>query len=113
MKSTEQNINITFNLGDIEQRVLAELTGIVGRSGVLAFAMEMERELAIQDDEKGPEGWRDNLNEKYVMHKLEQRVEQLQFAVRNNYEADNIRKLAADIGNYAMMIADVKGELRP
>lgn len=75
------------------------------RAPVLQFAVAMERELKA-NDHKG--GWKD-CGLKYLFRRIREEVDELQRAAYTpkSSGADTICSEAADVGNFAMMIADV------
>jgi len=75
------------------------------RSSVQHMAALMELQLTA-NDHKG--GWQ-SVTEYSLYHRLLEEVAELYEAL---FTRRNIGKEAADIANYAMMIADVTGELR-
>lgn len=77
------------------------------RPEVLAFAHAMERKLRA-NDHKG--GWQ-NESFTYLLRRLRREVDELS-VLPPKEEWNNILDEAADVGNFAMMIADVCGVLR-
>jgi hypothetical protein len=89
------------------------------RSKVDSFADAMEERLRA-NDHKG--GW-DNCTPRWLLQCLRSEVEELHEALelpcprcgnktRGNHAAREVMREAADIANFAMMIADVRGALR-
>jgi hypothetical protein len=78
------------------------------RLEVRAFAEEMERQLRANDS-KGKTGWKDGSRDK-LFTLLTLKVQELGRAMINA-PAQTVAQLAADTGNYAMMIADVTAPL--
>jgi NTP pyrophosphatase (non-canonical NTP hydrolase) len=78
------------------------------RDPVLLFAAMMELRLREHDGEKGRHGWRDE-RLSWLFQRLYIEYEELRLALEtDNTEA--ILKEAADVANFAMMIADVEKE---
>ena len=75
------------------------------RKEVYAFAKMMERKLKKHDAQKGKEGWK-NMDPLALFKLLEKQVEELGFSSRGC-----IASTAVNVANFAMMIADVCGEL--
>jgi NTP pyrophosphatase (non-canonical NTP hydrolase)/uncharacterized coiled-coil protein SlyX len=74
------------------------------RSEVLEFADDMERKLR-ENDHKG--GW-DGDEPKALLKRLREEVDELAKALASpNRQNDRVIDEAADVGNFAMMIADV------
>ena len=67
------------------------------------FANEMQRELHANNHKTG---W-DNLSQKWLLNRLKQEVGELERAVESG---KNIVSEAADVANFAMMIADKSQE---
>jgi NTP pyrophosphatase (non-canonical NTP hydrolase) len=76
------------------------------RAEVAAFAGLMEDRLRRHDDRRGARGWRVE-SRHFLFGRLREEVEELRGAV----VPDAIAEEAADVANYAMMIADVAGGL--
>jgi NTP pyrophosphatase (non-canonical NTP hydrolase) len=74
--------------------------------------MAMEERLRA-NDHKG--GW-DNCEPEWLLTRLRQEVEELAAEIAKggtrSFDADRLRLEAADVGNFAMMIADVLGTLK-
>ena len=77
------------------------------RKQVEAFAKEMESRL-IENDHKT--GWHD-CSYDFLINNLNRNLRKLPALIHLN-ETEKIRKTAADIANYAMMIADNEGGLK-
>jgi len=76
------------------------------RPEVLAFALLMEDRLQA-NDHKG--GWADCADE-YLLRRLQEEVNELHVAMRDR--PLDVGEEAADVANFAMMLADVSGHLR-
>jgi NTP pyrophosphatase (non-canonical NTP hydrolase) len=72
------------------------------RPEVALFALEMERKLQ-ENDHKG--GW-SRCTKQYLSMRLTQEREELRRAVERG-DPNDIRREAADVANFAMMLADV------
>ena len=73
------------------------------RPALLSFAHLMESQLQ-RNDYKG--GWRvESLQ--FLFARLTEESYELQASIANKDSADTIRREAADVANFAMMIADV------
>lgn len=85
-----------------------ELLSLKVRPEVLQFAKVMELKLK-QNDHKG--GWEDS-DEDYLLHRLEEETEELYYAIVHGESDENVIYEAADVGCFAMMIADkrLRGE---
>jgi NTP pyrophosphatase (non-canonical NTP hydrolase) len=78
------------------------------RKEVTAFAQIME-EMLQQNDYKG--GW-SKCNPQWLLMRLQQEVEELDAELSvTPFNQENIRKEAADVANFAMMVVDVCGGL--
>ncbi len=77
------------------------------RPEVLAFAYLMERELREHDDR---EGWKD-CGSGWLMERLMEEFDELEVAITERFPPRSIGSEAADVANFAMMIADVCGAL--
>ena len=77
------------------------------RPEVLAFAYLMERELRKHDDRPG---WKD-CRPDWLMGRLMEEVDELDTAIVGRFGPWSVASEAADVGNFAMMVADVRGEL--
>ena len=97
----------------MEGGILIELAKANVRPSLLRFAIEMEKQLK-RNDHKG--GWSD-MEDQVLLRYLSQKVQEVEDIVQ--YESSSfltekdikiIIKKCADIGNYAMMIADNHGE---
>jgi NTP pyrophosphatase (non-canonical NTP hydrolase) len=77
------------------------------RPEVRAFALLMEAELAKHDDRPG---WK-NEDIDGLAECLDEEVRELTVARLANADAETIGQEAADVANFAMMIADVVGAL--
>ncbi len=81
------------------------------RPAVAAFAQEMERKLRL-NDWKG--GWYD-LSIPDAFQRLKEEILELKDAVNIPVRSDNYGNIlseAADVANFAMMIADINDELK-
>ena len=76
------------------------------RSEVLEFATIMEKKLAEHDDRPG---WK-HCTPEWLLDRLLEEVMELRWSVLGNGE-DDIPREAADVANFAMMLADVCGGL--
>ena len=76
------------------------------RATVDRFADYMERELQRHDD-RGTEGWR-NCDPMWLLQRLREEVDELEQAIR---QKKHVVCEAADVGNFAMMIADNAADL--
>jgi len=72
-----------------------------------AFTAVMWRKL-IANAHKG--GWKNNLAEE-LLERLHEEVEELERAIMEDDNPQNIAKECADVANFCMMIADVVGGL--
>lgn len=72
------------------------------RDEVAQFAALMERKLKANDHKDHWEG----APMGYLLRRLKEEVEELERAVRSSNDAETIGGEAADVGNFAMMIAD-------
>ncbi len=79
------------------------------RPEVAAFAQAMERKLREHDDTRGHRGW-SSAQPDWIMVRLAEEVGELAKAVRLRRRAAALDE-AADVGNLAMMVADVLGAL--
>lgn len=81
------------------------------RPEVLAFAEAMESQLKANDHKPG---WKDDAAGPLLL-RIREEVRELEQAVYGSTEADRplILAEAADVANFAMMVADVKGALAP
>ncbi len=75
------------------------------RPAVLAFGMAMEAKLRV-NDHKGHWANSDGQDFDWFMQKLKGEIEELEEALISGNEMDVLEE-AADIGNFAMMIADI------
>lgn len=73
------------------------------RPEVLDFAIEMEKKMAANDHKSG---WR-HYTRSYLAGKLVEEVSELLLAIEGGQSHEAIIQEAADVGNFAMMIADV------
>ena len=75
------------------------------RSEVYRFAVEMERNLQKHDNRPG---WKDESSD-YLLERLREELEELQAAIDHTDDGRETRilKEAADVANFAMMIADI------
>jgi NTP pyrophosphatase (non-canonical NTP hydrolase) len=72
------------------------------RSEVVWFAQEMERKLQENDYKSHWSG----CSPKWLLNRLRQETSELERAIAKG-DAKDIAREAADVGNFAMMIADV------
>lgn len=79
---------------------------------VLRFAHEMEGKLAKNRHKGDREGWRKD-DALALLKRLEDEVRELRDAVELRDTSERITGEAADVANFAMMIADVCGGLEP
>jgi len=75
------------------------------RPSVRWFAGVMEQRLREFDTQRGKRGWRDDPPQALFGRLVEEGLE-LQKAVDRLIEGDSIIREAADVANFAMMIAD-------
>lgn len=96
------------------------------RPEVIAFANAMEARLSHHDDSRGTRGWSE-CDPKWLLQRLRQEVDELEKALAARHQRcacreamcphslfehpESVGHEAADVGNFAMMIADVRGEL--
>ncbi len=80
------------------------------RPEVLAFAQAMERKLREHDETRGRRGW-SSAQPDWLMLRLTEETGELARAVRRTRRGPLILDEAADVGNLAMMVADVAGVL--
>lgn len=73
------------------------------RHDVSAFAGAMEAKLAEKDQTFGPRGWASDTPAS-LLGPLVEHVEKLDRAIRFGLSPETIRRAAADVGNFAMMI---------
>lgn len=73
------------------------------RPEVLDFAVEMEKKMAVNDHKSG---WC-HYTQSYLAGKLVEEVSELLLAIEDGQSHEAIIQEAADVGNFAMMIADV------
>jgi NTP pyrophosphatase (non-canonical NTP hydrolase) len=90
----------------IEHEVLVKQLASL-RPEVAAFALAMEDKLR-QNDHKG--GW-DDCSKQYMAMRLTQEREELRDAIARGAPPEEILKEAADVANFAMMVADLVGGL--
>lgn len=87
-------------------RVFSEM-----RPEVLNFAMAMEHKLR-KNDRKGKQGWK-TYNSEELLERLRQETTELETALRFSLTTpSDILSEAADVANFAMMIADVSGSFK-
>ena len=81
---------------------------------MLAFAEAMEAKLRRHDNARGEHGWRDE-HEDWLLDRLREETAELARAILTRVPDDKWRRRvlheAADVANFAMMIADVCGGL--
>lgn len=80
----------------------------VVRPEIVMFAIEMENKMRINDHKPG---WR-HYTQSYLAGKLVEEVSELLLAIENGKSDEDIIQEAADVSNFAMMIADVVMEKR-
>lgn len=96
------------------------------RPEVVAFATAMEARLRHHDDSRGARGWSE-CDPTWLLQRLRQEVDELEKALVARHSRcacreamcmhslfehpESVGHEAADVGNFAMMIADVRGEL--
>lgn len=76
------------------------------------FAQSMERVLRRNDDKSH---WT-RCGDEYLMRRLKEEVKELDDAIRADPwpgKVEHVGREAADVANFAMMIADVRGALKP
>ena len=73
------------------------------RKAVRDFAKEMEKRL-LDNDYKG--GW-DDCTPAWLLKRLGEEMKELRRAVRAKEPTEQISEEAADVANFAMMVADV------
>jgi NTP pyrophosphatase (non-canonical NTP hydrolase) len=96
-------------LSAAERQALREQLSIIVRPEVAAFALAMEDKLR-KNDHKG--GWKD-CTKQYMAMRLTQEREELRNAIQRGDPPEQIMKEAADVANFAMMVADIVGGLTP
>lgn len=84
------------------ERVRLEMESVL-RPAVRRFAVAMENQLRA-NDHKG--GWTDESRE-WLLGRVRDEVDELHEVVRNDLNSDEVMREAADVANFAMMIADV------
>lgn len=87
------------------------------RRWVNAFAGEMEAKLLENSHKGGREGWAQDTGAA-LMIRLREEVDELGLAVAGNKccgrrDKEQVVREAADVANFAMMIADVAGGMKP
>lgn len=88
------------------------------RPWVNAFADEMEAKLEQNRHKGDREGWSSDAPLE-LMRRLKEEARELEAALRwpralpSDADKQRIREEAADVANFAMMIADVAGGMRP
>ena len=83
-----------------------EISGIELRPEVKWFAEKMDLKLRQNDDLKGRTGWlKAELSD--IANSLESEMKEFDLAVDRNQSIDAVLSEAADIGNFAMMAADL------
>ena len=92
IKELEKQLNSKLN----------DCTKIKLRPEILWFAEQMEKKLQ-SNDYKG--GWND-CSIKYLLYSLKEEIKELSDELNQKSNSSNIIKEAADIANFAMMIAD-------
>jgi NTP pyrophosphatase (non-canonical NTP hydrolase) len=101
-------LDVGFN---IEDDAIITARGI--RFEVMAFALEMEKQLR-KNDHKGRTGWKDGSpfsTFHNLVSKLSEEYQELHDAVTFRHPMEYIRAEAADLANIAMMLADNYGGL--
>jgi len=74
---------------------------------VVMFALRMEEKLQRNDHK---EHWT-SYSAKWLLNRLRQETQELTRAIENGEEPEAIANEAADVANFAMMVADVCGGL--
>ena len=92
---------------DTETKVAALEAVVSLRPEVLAFAMLMEEKLKA-NDHKG--GW-SRMSPDRLLDAVREEVEELAYEIGTNVTGEGVGLEAADIANFAMMIADLSGAL--
>lgn len=90
--------------------ILTDFEGSPTIKHVLEFAREMEIKLAENRHKGDRSGWM-KISPWELLRKLRSEVIELELAMENGDDSEEIRREAADIGNFAMMIADVCTEM--
>jgi len=72
------------------------------RQSVVDFALAMERELQTNDHK---DGWAD-LSPKWLLNRMRQEMGELASAIEQKSNVEHIESEAADVANFAMMIAE-------
>jgi len=75
------------------------------RREVFNFSLAMEEKLDENDDK----GHWDGCTEAWLLNRLKQETGELRRAIKKNKPALEVLREAADVANFAMMIADVYG----
>lgn len=79
------------------------------RPSVHLFAERMERALRANDKERGRRGWKNDSDEA-LFARLQEEVHELEIALTAGADTKEkraaIRKEAADVGNFAMMLGE-------
>jgi NTP pyrophosphatase (non-canonical NTP hydrolase) len=81
--------------------------GVTCRTSVNWFARNMELKLR-ENDYKG--GW-DKCEHSWLLSRLKQEVTELEKALNQVDNQENVIREAADVANFALMIADLAGRL--
>lgn len=81
---------------------------------VFAFALEMEKKLAANRHKGDREGWSGD-HPRDLFDRLMEEARELKatFRLGSSAQPEDVRVEAADVANFAMMIADVEGGLKP
>lgn len=75
------------------------------RAPLQSFANLMEMKLAKHDEDRGPTDWR-NSTQASLVRRLREELAELETALIDGAEVSRVREEAADVANFAMMIAD-------
>ena len=82
------------------------------RPWVNSFAVEMERKLQKNRHKGDRDGWKREPAD-WLLARLRDEVEELAATLRVSCPRADIRGECADVANFAMMISDVAGGLKP
>lgn len=78
----------------------------LGVNPVLNFASAMQKELN-NNSHKGISSWRSDCELTYLFKRLKEEVLEIELAIKDSKSEDVILSECADVGNFAMMIADI------
>ena len=84
-----------------------EIDGV--RLQLKLFTFEMEKQLRANDESKGVNGW-NGCDAESLQLLMQQAADNLEILIDRQAPRVEIWKKAADVANYAMMIADVSGK---